>query len=904
MNRDCAVTGKLARLCATMLGRPHPLRAALEKARNNGALPSARRGFDGRRGQNLSGRGAQLLLEVASLESVRAEICITTIEKGTLMNYIEHSAEKLSVAAGFRAVLRACVRLAGSGAPCGCAGAPSPARLARRLLIALICAIPAAALCSAAPALAATVPTVETEAIHALVGENIVVYGRVNGNGADTHYHFEYVTGEQFNKQGSEGGFARAASTPEKDAGEGGRVYAQLSGLQPGASYHFRIAAENSADPGAPQYSADRTLAVPAPAENSADPGAPQYNADRPLAVRAAAEAQPSCPNEALRTGPSAHLPDCRAYEQVTPSEKGGATNEFTVGSQGVANSAIGEDGNHYLLWNMSAKWGSNVSANASAYSFSRTPAGWQMTSLFPQPETGIFKLEFGGPDLTPDLSQVLLKRSWEISEFSRSPEEELILGPPGGPYATVASTPTESSEGTQWVTQSRDGSVAVLRSEIRELLPGHPTPTTQGADFYQYADGRLSQLNVDSEGNTIGTCGAQIPLSTVEGTEGTEPTQHAVSADGRRFLFEADAGPGCSESSLYMRVGGAKTVDIGAYRLLGSDPEDSRLILQRGSEYFVYHTETETFEPLPKLNGQTEPPLRVSEDANVIYFGKAGDDSERHSIYRYDIETEKLNFVANFEDSNVPLGGLYTSPDGSDFYWSARHVEGVPGGFEEERLSSGGAGGGGIQVFRYDSAEEVIQCVACASTFNPNPYPDSVTLLDFANDGEVQMIASANGDYVFFDTVAALVPSDVNGEIEGDGFNASSASSDVYEWRRNGIDGCTHVQGCLALISERRRRRRKPAHRHRPLRHRRLLRHPITARPPGQRQRRRHLRRPHRRRLPAPAPAARRMRRRRLLDARRPPQRPDARQLHVRGPRRRHIAAYGAREIERVRER
>ena len=74
-------------------------------------------------------------------------------------------------------------------------------------------------------------------------------------------------------------------------------------------------------------------------------------------------------------------------------------------------------------------------------------------------------------------------------------------------------------------------------------------------------------------------------------------------------------------------------------------------------------------------------------------------------------------------------------------------------------------------QLYRYDSGEHVVECVSCASSFDPEP-----RLSAFLNGGDgkplingampLDVSVAGNGDYAFFTTPAALVPEDIDGEI------------------------------------------------------------------------------------------------------------------------------------------
>ncbi len=374
---------------------------------------------------------------------------------------------------------------------------------------------------------------------------------------------------------------------------------------------------------------------------------------------------------------------------------------------------------------------------------------------------------------------------------------------------------------GGGWVAASADFSKLIVQSEDRTLVEPRST-TKSGNDLYEYSQGKLRQVNVG-----IGTCGANIAKGN-EGAGGSS-SPHAVSADGSRVFFEAVPGSECSASKhLYVRVNGVETLDLGVYRFAGANTDGSEILLEKPPSEenpALYLYQDKTAKLLSSTGSIAGTSFTVSEDLKTIYF-TSGSASEE-DIYRYDIASETLGFVVQ-SDGAATFEESYLSPDGRYYYFASRGVAGLPGG---ATVPGGGDEKHPIplsllpavpteQVYRYDSVEHVVECVSCASGFDPEPrlganFGKADNAQGTAADGVPRRsMVSANGDFVFFQTPAALVPADVDGEVtpEGDGGSGpaqpehasadNSVSGDVYEWRRDGVDGCGVLQGCLALIT------------------------------------------------------------------------------------------------------
>lgn len=646
------------------------------------------------------------------------------------------------------------------------------------------------------------------------------------GEAYDTHYHFEYLSDAQYKAQGER--FLNASSTPTVDLGSGDSVAgvgSDVPALSPGETYRYRLVATNDS-PGNPVVDGgEQQLTVPSPA----------------------IEPTPACPNETLRTGPSGHLPDCRAFEQISPIDKEGAQEAFSYGITKETGADVGEDGEHIMFMSEATRWGTHADSGQDPYLLSRLPAGWAMTAGAPQPQTG-FNL-YRPQVFNPDATEIALRSQWTTGAGEpepgneSSPNIEFKTGRLGGPYVTVASLPRSQAggRGDGWVAASEDFSKLILAVPDRTLVEGHNTATKQGNDLYEYSAGVLAQANVDSEGHTIGSCGATMVLGREGWTLGqTGSTRHALSTDGSRAFFEAvPNGAGCGETSnLYMREASARrTLDIGPYRFAGGNAQGSELLLESKSagevQYLVYHLETGALKPIFSLPTDVQSQVVVSRDFGAIYIltpallpgtGAVSTHNalEQENIYRYDIADGTLSYVVRAQaiqnlgvgGTNTGAGNLETTPDGRFLYFRAERVAGLPGGAVEPNFT-GIEVADSRQLFRYDSREHSIECASCASPFDPDPRfgienSGGSLSTEWATAGQPQTaFVSPDGRYAFFETPAALVKQDVNGEAPFEGIDrfkglrpGGSPSNDVYEWRAQGVTGCEALQGCLSLIT------------------------------------------------------------------------------------------------------
>lgn len=372
-------------------------------------------------------------------------------------------------------------------------------------------------------------PLIESQEPSDVLVTVATVSARVDPVGFATTYRFEYGPGTSY-----------GASVPVPDGSIGSgtgyvTVTEQLTGLQPASIYHYRVIASSA---------------------NGTTVGPDQSLATMPAAPPPGSE---HCTNEAARTGPSATLPDCRAYEQLTPTDKSSAVQDMDVSSTFSSPSV---DGERLALLTL-VTLGPEPQLGGSFSVFTRTPAGWGLASVKP---SGSGSTVYGHQILDPELSHVGVDAT---TQYPRSTDNTFQVGVAGGPFAAVAATPSEDHHGVggdELLGASRDYSHVIFGSVDHALLPGEPTGTNEKAfDLYEWAGGAecgqpgssCRLVNVTGEGaqaKVIGKCGATLGdgelFSATMGGHGL--AHNAVSDDGSKIFFTAPDPQGGGEEGCF----------------------------------------------------------------------------------------------------------------------------------------------------------------------------------------------------------------------------------------------------------------------------------------------------------------------------------------------------------------
>ena len=557
----------------------------------------------------------------------------------------------------------------------------------------------------------------------------------------------------------------------ETDPGAGRKpvfVTASLTGLESGITYHFRLKALSA---GGAASSPDASFA-----------------------------ASP-CPNEAIREEQgSTNLPECRAYEQVSPL--------FKEGFAGAPTGFTDDGALTYLSNGNYANNGNGISAEpgGNAYLATRTMGGWSTTSLAPSSQFVIPSLETSSlyaPSVPVAYSSDRRSTVWNIRRLDQPVGVmDLYVRDPDGVFTRIGGASDQRAGGgvTSTVSASADLSHVVFSTQSGETVE------------YVDADGPRRPVSVDNSGQQLAggpECGS---------------TRASISTDGHVVFFTCSDSNGISQA-LYARVDGTTTVEVsgsqctrgpadlggpcGAHappRFAGENADGTRIYFTTAQQLVNGDTDqtTDLYEcdipagtlapvgalnPCPDLRevsgaqpGANARPVAISEDGTHAYFVATGvlasnlganeapavQGDENLYVWTHDAAhpNGETRFVAKLAPSDP--GAAQTTPNGRYLVFEsyARLIDHGPQADTDSARD----------LYRYDAETgELTRLSVEIDGQGGNESGQNVFIIRYQHGA-----VSDDGSSAVFTTDEALAPEDTNGTI------------DVYLWH----------DGVVSLIS------------------------------------------------------------------------------------------------------
>ncbi len=554
-----------------------------------------------------------------------------------------------------------------------------------------------------------------------------------------------------------------------------------------------------------------------------------------------------SCPNAAFRTGPSAALPDCRAYEMVSPPYKGSGPAE-TVGpfiSESGSEMHMNDIGGFGDPGDDAGFWGSE-------YLTARTGSGWASTPI--DPPLSQFDLPQGEErDISQDFRRTLFFAAPIALRPGRHGERAYIREPNGSFVEVGPLLPPSALSSQAYVARYYEGASAdlshivfILEGGNSEILwPGDET-TAYAPSLYEYVgtgNAVPALVGVNNSGEQISRCGTTLGANETEASLGAHANAkfNAISRSGGSVFFSVDpceGGPPVGE--VYARIGESRTVAISEPSVEDCSACDTTLVDRSGALFqgasedgskvffltsqpllggdstvnlYEYDFDAPAGQRVVRVSAgnpagaNVQGVVRISEDGSRVYFVAQGVlTGEPNGLGQSAVDGEDNLYL--YEPDPTSPGQFKTvfvttlsSGDSQDWgYNDSRPDEVTPDGRflllpSVNRLTPDCAACTGVQLYRYDAQTGALVRISIGE----NGFDHNGTLAIYSSIiapgyGESRAMwipgsMSNDGSYVFFTSSAGLTANALNeaciGEITGECYGYAR---NVYEYHEGQV--------------------------------------------------------------------------------------------------------------------
>jgi hypothetical protein len=472
-------------------------------------------------------------------------------------------------------------------------------------------------------------PAITSESVSGVEVTAATLEAEIEPDGSETTYHFEYGF-----TTSSEHSTPESASIGTGDAEQA--VGARIAGIAPGTSYHYRVVATNAQSPSGGTPGPDKVFTTP----------------------RTLIATTETCENAQLRAEQpyGLTLPECRAYEMVSPIETNGqdATDTaivtppraslsgeaITYASRGGFAGPRGEVQENQLL----SRRGAN---------------GWETHAVTPlhEPKEADSHPSYEAAAFTPELTAGVANSNASLVAGAPVPalaEKDLYVAElAGGSYQYVAADATDPMGASE---------------DLSHVVFG------EFGKVFEWMDGDVSPVNVDNTGTVMtASVGSQaIELAQANGRD--KDVWHAVSSDGKRVYFTSPGQEGEPDRQLYVRMN--------ANQLQSPMSGEECTIATDACTIEVSASQRKTADP---HGPQSARYWGASADGENVFFTSTaeltddaytGTEDNAENLYKYDLETGALTDLT-VDTADVAAGAevqgvVQISEDGSYVYFVA----------------------------------------------------------------------------------------------------------------------------------------------------------------------------------------------------------------------------------------